>query len=56
MIEIFEDAGGKWRFRVKGKNGEKVVTSQGYTRKGDAARAFRDLKAIVAELDAPTDE
>lgn len=48
-VEYFEDEAGEYRFRIKGGNGEKMVTSEGYTRKADAKRGFRDLmNAIVA--------
>lgn len=50
MIEVFQDAKGEWRFRVKGRNGEIVATSEGYTRKDDAKRGFFALRSIVKDL------
>ena len=47
MIEIFNDNAGEWRFRVKGKNGEIVATSEGYTRERDAHRGAETLIAII---------
>ncbi|MEV0187839.1 YegP family protein [Kitasatospora purpeofusca] len=35
-FEVYEDAGGKFRFRLKAGNGEIVATGQGYASK-DAA-------------------
>lgn len=49
MIEIWQDAAGEWRFTVKGKNGEVVVTSEGYTREADAKRGVETLKRILAK-------
>lgn len=48
MIEVFQDAKGEWRFRVKGRNGEIVATSEGYTRKDDAKRGYFTLRALVS--------
>lgn len=47
MIQYFEDRGGKWRFRVKGVNGEIIVTSEAYSSKANAVRGFRDLRATI---------
>lgn len=47
MIELFEDAKGEHRFHVKGDNGEIVATSEGYTRKADAARGAQTLVRII---------
>lgn len=49
MREIFQDEAGEWRFRVKGGNGEKVATSEGYTRSADAERGLEDLHRILDE-------
>lgn len=47
MIEIFHDENGEWRYRVKGRNGEIVATSEGYTRPDDAERGAGDLHRIL---------
>lgn len=49
MIEIFKDAAGEWRYRIKGANGEPMATSEGYTRKADARRGLLDLRALLRE-------
>lgn len=52
MVRYFQDAAGGWRFRVTGRNGEIVVTSESYTRRRDAKRGLKTLKAIL--LTVPT--
>ena len=47
MIEFFTDKGGKWRFRVKGANGEKVATSQAYASKFNAERGADALRRAI---------
>ena len=42
-VEYFVDAGGEWRYRVVGRNGEIMVTSEGYTSSSDARRGLADL-------------
>jgi uncharacterized protein YegP (UPF0339 family) len=49
MIEIFKDEAGEWRYRVKGRNGEIMATSEGYGRKADARRGLNDLRALLRE-------
>jgi uncharacterized protein YegP (UPF0339 family) len=49
MTEIFPDEAGEWRFRVKGRNGENIVTSEGYTRPEDAARGLVALRRILRD-------
>lgn len=50
MKDYFQDKAGKWRFRVVGRNGEKIVTSQGYASKSNAERGYRDLlEAMTGE-------
>lgn len=46
-VEYFEDKAGEWRYCIKGGNGEKMVTSEGYTRKADAKRGLKDLLNAV---------
>lgn len=49
----FQDEAGEWRYAVEGDNGENLVTSEGYTRKADAARGYNDLcEQIVKEYHA----
>lgn len=47
MIEIFKDKAGEYRYRIKGANGEVMVSSEGYTRKADALRGVHDLMRVL---------
>ena len=39
--EVYQDAAGEWRWRVKAPNGEIIADSgEGYTRREDAERAM----------------
>lgn len=53
MIEIFPDKAGEWRWRLKGRNGEIMATSEGYTREADAVRGAEDARRVMAT--APID-
>jgi uncharacterized protein YegP (UPF0339 family) len=46
-LEFFAGADGDAYFRLKGRNGEIVHTSEGYTTLADAHRGFEDLTRIV---------
>ncbi|MEV6978805.1 DUF1508 domain-containing protein [Kitasatospora sp. NPDC093806] len=52
-FEVYEDAGGKYRFRLKAGNGEIVATGQGYASKDaahkgvDAVRRAADGATVV---------
>lgn len=48
MTEYFEDQAGEWRYRVKGENGETLVTSEGYRDQTDAKRGYDALERILA--------
>ena len=48
IAEIFEDVAGEFRFRIKGLNGEIVASSEGYTRKADAARGLHTLITLLS--------
>lgn len=43
MIDYFQDKRDKWRFRVVGRNGEKIVTSEAYASKANAKRGVEDM-------------
>lgn len=45
---VFKDEAGEFRFRVKSGNGEIIVASEGYTRKGDAVIGYDTLKRVMA--------
>ena len=49
MPEIFRDDAGEWRYRIKGRNGEIMATSEGYTRPQDAERGLADLRRVLNE-------
>lgn len=43
-IHVYKDTVGEWRFRIKAENGKITADSgEGYSRKGNAARAARNL-------------
>lgn len=54
IVEIFTDTAGESRYRIKGDNGEQLVTSEGYSRPTDARRGFQDLIRTIAEASAVT--
>lgn len=47
MFTLFQDENDEWRYRIKGKNGEILVTSEGYTTQRDASRGLGDLADVV---------
>ncbi|MBP8919643.1 MAG: DUF1508 domain-containing protein [Micropruina sp.] len=54
-FEVYEDAGGKFRFRLKAGNGEVVATGQGYATLSGAKAGVEAVKraadgAAVVEL------
>ena len=52
-LEFFEDestTSQRYRFRIRGGNGEIVFTSEGYDNKYNARRGFFDLVRIVNEV------
>lgn len=49
--QLFQDRAGKWRYRITGRNGEKMVTSQAYCSRGNAARGYNDLKKVIEAED-----
>ncbi len=44
-FEVYEDKGGKYRFRLKAKNGEIVAVSQGYTSKKSCINGVESVQA-----------
>lgn len=53
-IELFEDAGGCWRWRLVGGNGEILATSEAYAKKGNAKRTAKRLAdAALAAGEVP---
>ena len=52
--EIFTDAGGQYRFRLKAANGEIIATSQGYTTKDNTKIGIRSVmdnaNAVIEDI------
>ncbi len=48
-FEIYRDAVGLWRFRLKAANGEVVASGEAYHNKKDAKRGARALKRAAAQ-------
>lgn len=38
---VYQDRAGRWRWRLRGRNGEIVSVSQSYTRRDSALRGLR---------------
>ncbi|WP_406660965.1 YegP family protein [Methanolobus sp. ZRKC3] len=51
-FEVFTDKSGKFRFRLKAKNGEIIATSQGYTSKAGCMKGIDSVRenAPVADV------
>jgi uncharacterized protein len=52
-FEIYEDARGEYRFRLKAGNGEIVATGEGYKTRAGAIRGTEAVKRAAAEAPAP---
>ena len=48
-FEIFEDKGGKFRFRLKARNGEIILQSQGYKTKDTCLNGIESVKKNAPE-------
>jgi uncharacterized protein YegP (UPF0339 family) len=49
-LEIYEDAKGEWRWRLKSANGRIIATSgEGYTRKSDCIETQRKVAVTMRE-------
>ncbi|TWP25123.1 DUF1508 domain-containing protein [Apibacter muscae] len=44
MFEIFKDKSGAFRFRLKAKNGEVILASEGYTQKTNCQKGVSSVK------------
>ena len=53
-FEIFEDAAGQFRFRLKAANGEIVAASQGYATRSGAIAGADAVKRAAAEAPTPS--
>lgn len=43
-FELYKDAGGEFRFRLKAGNGEKILASEGYKAKAGAENGIESVK------------
>jgi uncharacterized protein YegP (UPF0339 family) len=48
-FELYEDAAGEFRFRLKAANGEIVLSSQGYTTKVNALNGIESVKSNAGD-------
>ncbi len=60
VLEVYQDKGGHYRFKLIAKNGEPVCGSEGYTKKSGAMAAAKKLsewvsKAILVDADKKAD-
>ena len=47
--EVKKDAAGEWYFTLVAANGETVMVSESYTRKGNAQRAVADVRRVAIQ-------
>ena len=50
-FELYTDAAGKYRFRLKASNGQVIATSQGYTTKRSAVEGIESVKKHATEAE-----
>ena len=48
-FEVYEDKGGKFRFRLKARNGEIILASQGYKTKDTCINGIESVKSNAPE-------
>lgn len=48
-IEIYQDAGGEWRWRLKARNGEIVAQGEGYKTRAGAERGAEALRRAAMQ-------
>lgn len=44
MFEIYQDKSGEYRFRLKAKNGQNILASEGYTQKASCQNGVESVK------------
>jgi uncharacterized protein YegP (UPF0339 family) len=52
-VEVYQDEGGGWRWRLLGENGEVVAVGESYTRERDAIRGWETARRIMADAEVP---
>ena len=50
-FELYTDASGEYRFRLKAANGQVIAASQGYTTKAAAKNGIDSVRANAADAD-----
>lgn len=60
-FEVYTDNSGKYRFRLKAKNGEIIATGQGYATKAGCMNGIKSVKtnavdAEIVEIETPSEE
>ena len=50
-FEVYEDKGGKFRFRLKARNGEIILPSQAYKDKASCLKGIESVKANAPEAE-----
>ncbi|WP_445474985.1 YegP family protein [Methanococcoides methylutens] len=60
-FEIYTDKGGKYRFRLKARNGEIIATGQGYLTKAGCMTGIESVRknavdAEIVEIETPSEE
>ena len=53
-FEIYQDAKGEHRFRLRASNGEIVATGEGYSTRSGAVAGVQAVKRAAAEADDPS--
>lgn len=44
MFELYKDKAGEFRFRLKAKNGQNILASEGYTQKSNCVNGIESVK------------
>ncbi|WP_295010468.1 YegP family protein [uncultured Microbacterium sp.] len=50
-FELYEDKGGKWRFRLKAGNGETIASGQAYASKASALNGIDSVRRNAADAE-----
>lgn len=51
MLRIFKGNDEQWYYQVMGRNGQVMVTSEGYPKRSNAVRGFADLCDALEAMD-----
>ncbi|TDL99159.1 MAG: hypothetical protein C4K58_07710 [Flavobacteriaceae bacterium] len=51
MFEIYQDAKGEFRFRLKAKNGQNIMSSEGYSSKEGCKNGIESVKKNSLSID-----